>query len=268
MNIESPQISKSKSSIRIFGVRIDSISLDYLLSEIQSKIKTKQQHVFSYVNIHALNLSYQFPWFREFLNQSEIVFCDGVGVILGARLTGQRLEHRYTPPDWIGKLCELSREEGFSIYLIGSRPDVAEKAAEIMQKQHPGCNIVGTHHGYFDKTPGSEENDAVIAEINCLNPDLLLVGFGMPMQERWLAENLQHLNVHVALPVGAAFDYVSGEVRRAPRWMTDNGLEWLGRLIIEPRRLWKRYLIGNPLFFWRIFLQRLGLLHLPDTPIH
>ena len=120
--------------------------------------------------------------------------------------------------------------------------------------------VIGTHHGYFNKTPGHPQNEAVIKSINAAKPDILLIGFGMPIQEKWIMENYDRLDVKVFMPVGAAFDYVSGNVRRAPRWMTDHGLEWLGRLIIEPRRLWKRYIIGIPLFFYRVLLQKFGLL--------
>jgi N-acetylglucosaminyldiphosphoundecaprenol N-acetyl-beta-D-mannosaminyltransferase len=100
------------------------------------------------------------------------------------------------------------------------------------------------------------ENQAVIQAINAAKPDILIVGLGTLHQEHWLKENWHSLEAHVALAVGAAFDYVSGEVARGPRWMTDNGLEWLSRLVVEPRRLWRRYVIGNPLFLWRILLQR------------
>ncbi len=256
------QIPSAK--IRIFGVGIDNLSLNALLEKIKSSNNSGKKCVLSYVNIHGLNLSYSIPWFRDFFNRSEIAFCDGFGVVLGARLTGQKLDHRFTPPDWIGQLCEMSKRDGFSLYLIGSRQGVVQKAAMKLQEQHPGCRIVGTHHGYFDKTAGSVENEQVLAEINRLKPNILIVGFGMPLQEKWIQENFERLDVNVFLPVGAALDYIAGEVRRAPRWMTDHGLEWLGRLIIEPRRLWKRYLFGIPVFFWRILLQRLGLLRLDE----
>jgi len=249
----------------IFGVNVDNITLEGLLQNIHGAITSGGKLIFSNVNVHALNLAYSTPWFHSFLNQSDLVFCDGFGVILGAKLAGQKLVHRFTPPDWIGKLCEMSSREGFSLYLIGSQPGVAEKAASRLQEQQPGCRIAGTHHGYFDKTAGSVENEQVLAEINQLKPNILIVGFGMPMQERWIQENFDRLDVNVFLPVGAALDYVSGEVRRGPRWMTDHGLEWLARLAIEPRRLWKRYLIGIPVFFWRILLQRLGLLRLDEA---
>lgn len=100
----------------------------------------------------------------------------------------------------------------------------------------------------------------VIEKINKVRPNILLVGFGMPVQEYWLQENWEKIDTNIALTGGAVFDYLSGELRRAPRWMTDHGLEWLGRLIIEPRRLWKRYIIGLPLFFLRVLLFKLGLL--------
>jgi N-acetylglucosaminyldiphosphoundecaprenol N-acetyl-beta-D-mannosaminyltransferase len=103
------------------------------------------------------------------------------------------------------------------------------------------------------------ENREVVARINRAVPDILLVGFGMPLQEKWIAENRAGLDASVIMTVGAAFDYLAGEVRRAPRWATTRGLEWLGRLLVEPHRLWRRYLIGNPLFFWRVFLQKLKL---------
>jgi N-acetylglucosaminyldiphosphoundecaprenol N-acetyl-beta-D-mannosaminyltransferase len=142
---------------------------------------------------------------------------------------------------------------------------VADKAAANLKARFPDLRIVSTHHDYFDKTPGSAENEAVIEQINAVKPNILIVGFGMPLQERWLMENWDHIDANVALTGGAVFDYVSGELQRAPRWMTDNGLEWLGRLLIEPRRLWKRYLIGNPLFIWRVLKQRLGLLHFDEA---
>jgi N-acetylglucosaminyldiphosphoundecaprenol N-acetyl-beta-D-mannosaminyltransferase len=121
---------------------------------------------------------------------------------------------------------------------------------------HPDLRIAGVRHGYFDHRAGSPENGLVVAEINAARPDILLVGLGMPLQERWLMENLHGLDVGAALTGGAVFDYASGKLRRGPRLLTANGLEWLARLIVEPRRLWRRYLLGNPLFLARVIGQR------------
>ncbi len=249
----------------ILGVHINSITLIELHQHINQKLRDTRRAIIAYANIHALNLAYEQPRLRAFLNQADIVFCDGFGARLGAALLGQRLPQRFTPPDWLGQLSALCAQQGYSLFLLGARPGVADLAAAALLKDHPSLRVAGTHHGYFDKTPGSPENEAVLARINQARPDILIVGFGMPLQEYWLEENWARIDARVALTAGAAFDYISGRLRRAPRWMTDHGLEWLGRLLIEPRRLWKRYLLGIPLFFWRVLLQRLGLLCLPPS---
>jgi N-acetylglucosaminyldiphosphoundecaprenol N-acetyl-beta-D-mannosaminyltransferase len=189
------------------------------------------------------------------------VFCDGFGVKLAAGILGMGAIERFTPPDWFPRLAELCVREGFRLYLLGAQPGTAHQAAASLSQRHPGLNIVGTGHGYFDKRVGSPENQAVLENIRAAKPHILIVGFGMPAQERWISENWDDLTANVILPVGAAIDYLAGSIPRAPAWMTGHGLEWLGRLVIEPRRLWKRYLVGNPLFFWRVFKQRLGLVH-------
>jgi N-acetylglucosaminyldiphosphoundecaprenol N-acetyl-beta-D-mannosaminyltransferase len=155
-------------------------------------------------------------------------------------------------PELTAKMEEIAA----SLFLIGSRTGVAESAAVRLQERYPRLNIVGCAHGFFDKTPGSAENERVVEQINALRPNILLVGFGMPLQEGWLVNNWNQLDVDVGLTVGALFDYLSGELTRAPRWMTNNGLEWLGRLIVEPRRLWQRYLVGNPKFLYRVLRQK------------
>ncbi len=136
------------------------------------------------------------------------------------------------------------------MYFIGGKLGIAEKSAIILQRHFPDLKICGTHDGYFNKEMQSNENLKVITEISKNAPDILIVGFGMPIQEFWIEENWDKLNFNVAILVGAMFDYISGETKRAPKWMTDHGLEWLGRLIIEPKRLWHRYLIELPYFFF------------------
>ena len=248
--------------INLLGVRIHTISLNNLLSFVAHTIFEGRRAIIANVNVHAMNLACDLPWFRAFLNSADIVFCDGAGVIMGARILGYPGSQRITYADWMWQLAQFAESRGFTFFFLGARPGVADKAAARLKERFPDLRIVGTHHGYFDKTPGSLENEAVIQKINAARPNILIIGFGMPLQERWLMENWDRIEANVALTGGAVFDYVSGELRRPPRWMTDHGLEWLGRLIIEPRRLWKRYLIGNPLFLWRVLKQRLGLLSL------
>ncbi len=258
LNLAQPK--SPPGSVSLLGVRVHSISFPDLLKFIQETIDKNSRSIIANANASALNLAYELPWFRGFLNNCEVVFCDGFGVKLGAKILGVDRLYRYTPPDWLPGLFTMCTRSGYSIYLLGAKPGIAQKAAENIKKQHPGLTIAGINHGYFDKTCECDENKAVVQNINETHPHILLIGFGMPLQERWLLENWDEVKAIAALPVGAAIDYMAGVVPRAPRWMTDHGLEWLGRLLIEPGRLWKRYLIGNPLFIWRIIKQKMGIL--------
>lgn len=245
--------------VNLLGVRIHVIALAELLEILAQIIIRQGKIVVGNVNAHAMNIAYAEPRFRDCLNNFGIVFCDGFGVKWGGRILGQHIKYRYTPPDWIDHLSELCVQYDFSLFLLGGRVGVAEEAASQLIACFPSLKIVGCYHGYFDKTTGSSDNELVIQKINAVKPNILMVGFGMPLQEYWLEENWHKIQSNVALPVGAALDYISGEVRRGPRWMTDYGFEWLMRLIIEPNRLWRRYILGNPLFLWRVVKQRFRL---------
>ncbi len=248
--------------ITILGQKVALLTIMELHEQIEDHIDQGLRAQVLNVNVHAMNLAWKYPWFRQFLNSAEIVFCDGYGMQLAGRLLGHSIPERITYADWMWQLADYVERRGRSFYFLGGKPGIAEKAAEALKSKHPELNIAGVHHGYFDKTSGSVENFTVVEAINAANPDILLVAFGMPLQERWLLENWDRLNARIALTGGAALDYVSGTIRRGPRWMTDHGLEWLARLIIEPRRLWKRYLFGNPLFLWRVLKNRMRPGHL------
>ncbi len=249
----------------ILGIKVSIIPLPDLIKFVTSSIQSRKKNIISNINIHAANLAYSNENFRSFLNHSDIVFCDGYGIKLATQLIRDVSLFRYTPPDWFDQLAITCVNNGFSLFFLGTQQKNIEKVADIFRKKYPGIKIVGTNHGFFDKSHESLENKDVIEEINTNVPDILLVGFGMPLQEKWISENFSDLNVKVIFPVGAYFDYASESIKRAPKWMTDHGLEWLGRLIIEPGRLWKRYLIGNPLFFWRIIKHHILRIPLPYT---
>jgi N-acetylglucosaminyldiphosphoundecaprenol N-acetyl-beta-D-mannosaminyltransferase len=257
-------VKESFENTSILGVRIDLISLDDLLRYVMLMVHGQRKTIISYVNVHAVNIAYELGWFKDFINHAQVVFCDGFGVKWAAHFLMRKEIIRLTPPDWFDRLAGMCAENGISTFFLGTRQDVIEKAAAFIIKKYPGLKIVGFHDGFFDKDPKSSENQEVLARINMLRPDILVVGFGMPAQEKWISENWDDLQVKVAVPVGAMFDYMAGEVKRAPRWMTDNGLEWFGRLLIEPGRLWRRYIIGNPLFLWRIFIHYILGFSLPN----
>lgn len=243
--------------INILGVQVHPLTVDQLHEELAQLIETDAHAEVLHVNVHGMNLSADNPWLRDYLNQAEIVFCDGAGIILGARILGQHIPERITYADWMWQLAEFAAARGYSFYFLGAKPGIAQTAADRMIERFPELKIAGVRDGYFNKDNGHPDNEAVLADINAARPNILIVGMGMPMQERWLLDNWSRIDANIALTGGAVFDYISGDLKRAPTWMTDNGLEWLGRLLIEPRRLWQRYIVGNPVFLARVIRERL-----------
>lgn len=246
--------------VHIMGIPIYDCNPADLIDTIMHAVRNKQAIIVAHVNIYALNLAYEQPQIYDFFARyANIVFCDGFGVKLGGRLRGVSIQNRLTWPDWIGKLCQHCVEQDYSLFLLGARDGVAERAADRLTREYPQLRIVGTHHGYFDKQTDSTENQKFIEQIHLSKPDIVLIAFGMALQEIWLLENWPRINASTTLTVGALLDYLAGEIQRPPKWMTDHGLEWAGRLRFEPRRLWRRYLIGIPIFFWRLLKYGLSI---------
>jgi len=242
----------TRDIITLFGINIDVLALQDLIQKINAFICAKKKAKVMYVNVHTVNMACMDKVHKDILNNADLVYCDGEGVRRGARILGKCLPQRMTGADWIWDLCKMCEKKDYSLYLIGGEGGVSEKAAKNLQRKIPKLKIAGTYHGYFPKY--GIENDKVIASINQKSPDILLVGFGSPLQEKWVHDNFEKLNPHIIWAVGAMMDFVSGKVSRGPRWMLNNGMEWLFRMIIEPGRMWKRYIIGNLIFFRRIIV--------------
>jgi N-acetylglucosaminyldiphosphoundecaprenol N-acetyl-beta-D-mannosaminyltransferase len=238
----------------ILGVTVDEVTQEGVEERILGSVRQKRKDVYSYVNIHAVNLAYQYPRFRRILNAAWTTYCDGEGVRLGARILGFHLPRRIVLSYWVWRLCEIFERENVSIFLLGSRAENVALASTILSARFPRLRIAGYHHGYFDKS--SVENDGVLAMIEHEKPDVLFVGFGMPLQEYWIEENLERIRAAAILSCGSMIDYVAGVKPLTPTWMANHGLEWLYRLLREPGRLWRRYLIGNPLFLLRVLSEK------------
>jgi N-acetylglucosaminyldiphosphoundecaprenol N-acetyl-beta-D-mannosaminyltransferase len=239
-------------AITVLGTTFHKLRVDDLIHYIVSQTRSSQKVIVGNVNVRAMNFACELPWYRTFLNQSDVVFCDGFGVLLGAKCCGHSLssQHRMTCPDYIEDLAQACANAHASIYFLAGKPGVVDKAMAKLSRIAPHLKLRG-HHGYFDKN--GPENQRIIDDINQFKPDVLYIGFGMPLQERWILDNLDQIDAKVFLPLGACLDFYTGSVYRGPRWMTDCGLEWMTRLFTEPNRLWDRYVVGNPLFFYRIF---------------
>jgi len=245
------KIQDIKASFRIFGVRIDNVSLDNAVTKILTPSSNLCTQTACFVNVNSINLASDNNALISTINNFDFAFADGSGMRLAAQMQGDQLLANVNGTDMLPMLCERARSNNQNLYLLGSDPDVASITAANLQQKYPGLRIAGTHHGYFDK----QDSQEVICKINAAKTDILLVALGSPIQEYWLQENKSKLNVNTAVAVGGLFDFYSGRISRAPMWMRELGVEWVWRLIKEPKSKFKRYVIGNPMFLIRCFIK-------------
>lgn len=238
----------------MLGVELHAMDIDALHDEIERAVASGARRVLANHNLHSVYLFHHDPAMRRFYERADRVHFDGMPLVWMARRLGYALEprHRVTYVDWIGELAQRAAASGWRLFYLGGREGIAANAAERLRRRAPGLQIE-TRPGFFDAAPGSPENLAVLAAIRDFAPHVLLVGMGMPRQERWILDNLERLEANVLLNAGACFDYVAGAARTPPRWAGRIGLEWLFRLAREPRRLARRYLV-EPWFILRLFL--------------
>jgi len=225
---------------------IDFLSLETIVPKLLQLAKRKRRRpcLVTYLNAHNFNLAFQNTTFHKTLKKADLVYADGWGVVWAARLFGQKLPGRLTTKDFFKDFCRMAEKENLSLFFLGGEERVVKKMVKILREKFSQIKIKGWRNGFF-----TEREDAVIlAKINQSKPDFLIVGMGSPKQELWLAKNLSQLKIKVGWCVGGLFDFVSQEKPRCPEWLGDLGFEWLFRLLVEPRRLWRRYLIGLPVF--------------------
>jgi N-acetylglucosaminyldiphosphoundecaprenol N-acetyl-beta-D-mannosaminyltransferase len=200
------------------------------------------------VNADGVNIAFRNPEYRAALQQSDMVFADGIGVKLAGEVLGQLVADNVNGTDLFPLLMGALQGTGKWIYLLGGRPGVTEGVVRSLTKNFPGVKIAGWRHGYYS----AEEEGQVIADIRRSGADLMLVAFGAPRQELWIHRHLGALGAKVVIGVGGLFDFFSGRIPRAPRWVRRLGMEWCYRLYREPGRLWRRYLVGNVVFLARL----------------
>lgn len=239
-----------------FGVPITNTTMDEAVDWIAARASATapfpgEKALVAFVNPDCLNIAYRHAPYRTVLQRAARVLPDGIGLHLGCRLRGLALVANVNGTDLFPRLCERAARDGLPLFLLGGRPGVAELTAANMRQRYPRLIVAGAQHGYF--TPAEEAG--VIARINASGARILLVAFGAPRQELWLAERHDRLLPPVRLGVGGLFDFYSGRMPRAPLWLREIGLEWVWRLAREPGRLWRRYLLGNPLFLYRVWRQ-------------
>lgn len=201
----------------------------------------------AFINADCVNQAADTPAYQDALSKMDALLPDGSGLALAAKMKGERFVCNLNGTDLFPVICEAARRKGQSIFFLGGKPGVAQAAAKAAQTDFPGLIIAGHEHGYFDKTAES----GVVARINATNADILLVALRVPAQETFIARHSDALTPSVSMGVGGLFDFVAGMVPRAPKPIRSCGMEWAWRMACEPRRLAKRYLLGNPLFIGR-----------------
>jgi alpha-1,3-mannosyltransferase len=235
----------------VMGVAVTTATAAEVVADLDDRLIRGDRVKVAYLNAHTSNLAASDPGYAEVL-RGFIVLNDGAGLDLASRvLHGQRFLENLNGTDFtVRYLVETSHT--FRIFLLGAQPGVADIAAKAITRASPRHVIVGTRHGYF----GADLPGEVASEIATSGADLVLVAMGNPVQERYIAEHFDERGCRIAFGVGALFDFLSGRVRRAPAWMRAARLEWVYRLLLEPRRLWHRYIVGNVRFVARVFASR------------
>lgn len=239
-------------SLTILGVRVAKLSETEALDEIDRLYDAGGPSIVAFANAHTLNLAVADPDFARVLDEVDLLLNDGSGLALAARFQGESFLANLNGTDLTPKILELAAPRGARVFLLGGREGVAARAMASLAELQPDLQVVGARSGYI----AEHEVDEVIAEIRAARTDILVVGMGNPLQEKWLGDHLAATGARLGLAVGAFMDFEAGVVRRSPVWMQRFGIEWLYRLRLEPRRLAHRYLVGNPRFLSRAWRTR------------
>ncbi|MUH00168.1 WecB/TagA/CpsF family glycosyltransferase [Scytonema sp. UIC 10036] len=236
--------------------RITCMSVPAIVEAIyEASVEGRKITVANY-NVHSFNLSMQLPWYYQFLQSADITHCDSVGILKAIRWMGLDLpiEYRSSYSLLMPQVLSKCNAHGFSVFFLGSKPQNLEIALNRLRQQYPNIRLDG-HHGYFDKED-PVQNEMVIQKINQAKPNVLVLGMGMPIQEHWVYKHRNRLQVNAIMLGGAIVDRLAGIVPDCPKFLSHLGLEWLYRLIREPKRLAARYLLGNPAFLLQIALAK------------
>jgi N-acetylglucosaminyldiphosphoundecaprenol N-acetyl-beta-D-mannosaminyltransferase len=235
--------------VELLGLTLDDLDMDGALRRIGALIerRTPPAYVVTPNVDHVVKLQDD-PEFRAVYAGADLVLCDGAPLLWAARLLGKPLRAKVSGSDLFVAFAPLAARHGWRPFLLGGRPGAAARAAELLAARHPGFTVAGTYAPPFGFDRDPAEDARAVEAVRAAQPDVLFVGLGAPRQEKWIHRHLPALGVPVSIGVGVSFEFVSGDVRRAPRWMQRAGLEWTWRLAMEPRKLWRRYLVEDTRF--------------------
>ncbi|MEJ6950259.1 WecB/TagA/CpsF family glycosyltransferase [Natronospora cellulosivora (SeqCode)] len=237
--------------MEILGIKINKVDMKQAISEVDNFIKNKQQASIVTPNSEIIVMAQDNKELAEIINNASLSVADGAGVVLASKLYQEPLKERVAGFDLMQSLLKLANENNYSMYFLGAEEVVVETARKNVLKQYPEINILGTHHGFIDK----EMENELIQEINNLEINLLFLGMGVPLQEKFIKRNMAKLNANIIMTVGGSFDVLAGKVNRAPVWMQKLNLEWFYRLLQEPKRIGR--VLALPRFVILVFFDRM-----------
>ncbi|WP_462155292.1 WecB/TagA/CpsF family glycosyltransferase [Pseudoalteromonas piscicida] len=240
--------AKQCNARSVFGIQFSNCQMEEAVTWVLRASNLQVCRSAYFINANSINLAADDNALFSVLKKSNRNFIDGSGMRLAVKKVGVQLADNCNGTDMLPILCEQMEKSGQSLFLLGAKPGVANKAAKLLMQSYPNLKVAGAHHGYFS------DDDAVIKQINESQADIVLVALGSPRQELWIDQNKHKINANCALGVGGLFDFFSGNVPRAPLWMREIGLEWVWRLIQEPKTKFHRYVIGNPTFLFRVYI--------------
>ena len=243
----------------ILGVRFDFIDDNVATEAIERWKQNEERHYVTHANPHTVMLCQRDIEMQKAIKKAEMILPDGIGIILAAKILGYAHNSRVTGSAFMLRLCDWGRIKEYRHFFYGGAEGVADMLARKLSEKYPGLQVVGTYCPPF-KQLSEEEDKRIIEIINTSKPDILWVGLGAPKQEKWMANHLDKISATAMIGVGAAFDFQSGNVKWAPAWVRNLGMEWAWRLIHEPRRMWKRYLLNGPIYLVKVVCQRLRIL--------
>jgi N-acetylglucosaminyldiphosphoundecaprenol N-acetyl-beta-D-mannosaminyltransferase len=247
---------REKNRVNLCGLWIDNISLNDAISRMTMYIQERRPVYIVTPNVdHVVKIHHDCE-FRNSYREASLVLCDGAPLIWASRFLGSPVKERICGSDLFVYLAEIAARKGYKLFFLGGRPGSAQKAAEMFARKHPGVQVVGVYAPPFGFEKDPDENEKIVSLIKRAQPDILLVGVGTPKQEKWIYAHHQQAGVPVTIGIGASFEFAAGIIKRAPFWIRRGGFEWLWRLILEPNRLWKRYLVDDLEFFVLILKQK------------
>ena len=236
--------------VDVLGVPVLNITMDEALEYILTACEDQGGRQICFVNTDCVNKAQKDAAYAALLKASDAVLADGIGIRIAGKILRQEIRQNVNGTDLFPLLCARLKSSDTGMYLLGGKPGVAELVRDWVAQNYPGTRVNGLHHGYFSQ----EELPNLLDDIRSSGAQILFVAFGSPKQDMWIAENLSKTGAKVAMGVGGLFDFYSGNIPRAPQWMRELSLEWAFRLMQEPSRMWKRYLLGNAVFLARIVL--------------